>query len=260
MGGGADAVAAALRPRPDRGRAGRRGRGRAGARAHPARPGRPGRARRPRPGRRGGFVVDAMLRAARRAAVVLRVLEDRSDEEIAEVLGTSQAFARTQVQRGLASLHQDLPADRDGALLERLDRDATSAPTHLARPSGARRRSDAPAASRRPGSPRSRCWRWWSRWRWSPTRPARRPGVITYPPVHVPTDWRYESYDGVAGAGARRPGASAGRRSGPTSSTDAWLGVRHQPGRCALGGRRRDVRLLGDAVRRPAVDDEPTPV
>ena len=41
--------------------------------------------------------------------MVLRVLEDRSDAEIAEVLGASHAFARAQVQRGLATLHEDLP-------------------------------------------------------------------------------------------------------------------------------------------------------
>ena len=141
------------------------------------------------------FVVDATP-SRRRAAAVLRVLEDRSDEEIAEVLGTSQAFARTQVQRGLATLHQDLPADRDGALLERLDRDATSAPAHLARPLAP---ADVPVRRR-------------SRSAWVAalavlalvitvalvSRATRTPaGVITYPSVHVPTDWRYESYDGV---------------------------------------------------------------
>ena len=141
------------------------------------------------------FVVDATPNR-RRAAAVLRVLEERSDEEIAEVLGTSHAFARTQVQRGLATLQQDLPADRDGALLERLDRDATSAPTRLARPLAP---ADVPERRR-------------SRSAWVAAlavlalvvtvalvaRATRTPpGVITYPSVHVPTDWRYESYDGV---------------------------------------------------------------
>ncbi len=138
------------------------------------------------------FVVDATPHR-RRAAAVLRVLEDRSDEEIAEVLGTSQAFARTQVQRGLATLHQDLPS---GTLLERLDRDASSAPTRLARPLAP---TDVPARRR-------------SRSAWVAAvavlalvvtvalvaRATRTPaGVITYPSVHVPTDWRYESYAGV---------------------------------------------------------------
>jgi hypothetical protein len=141
------------------------------------------------------FVVDATPHR-RRAAAVLRVLEDRSDEEIAEVLGTSQAFARSQVQRGIATLAQDLPTDRGGALLERLDRDGASAPTHLTRPL-----APAEAPSRR----RSR-----SAWVAAAAvlglvvtvalvaRATRTPaGVITYPSVHVPTDWRYESYAGV---------------------------------------------------------------
>ncbi len=140
------------------------------------------------------YVVDATP-GRRRAAVVLRVLEDRSDEEIAEVLGTSQAFARSQVQRGMASLHQDLPTG-EGTLLDHLDRRATSAPTHLVRPSAP---VDAP--------PRRR-----GRTAWVAAvavltlvvtvalvaHATRTPaGVITYPSVHVPTDWRYESYDGV---------------------------------------------------------------
>jgi hypothetical protein len=141
------------------------------------------------------FVVDATPNR-RRAAAVLRVLEDRSDEEIAEVLGTSEAFARTQVQRGLATLHQDLSADGDGTLLERLDRATTSAPTQLAHP---------PAPTEVPTRRRSR-----SAWVAAlavlalvvtvavVARATRTPaGVITYPSVHVPTDWRYESYDGV---------------------------------------------------------------
>ena len=141
------------------------------------------------------FVVDATP-SRRRAAAVLRVLEDRSDEEIAEVLGTSQAFARTQVQRGIATFQGVLPPGREGALLDRLDRAATSAPTRLARPLAP---ADAPAHGR-------------SRSAWVAAlavlalvvtvalvaRATRTPpGVISYPSVHVPTDWRYESYDGV---------------------------------------------------------------
>ena len=144
------------------------------------------------------FVVDASP-SPRRAAVVLRVLEDRSDAEIAEVLGTSHAFARAQVQRGLATLHEDLPGEVGRTLddhLDHLDRRARSAPTALARPL-------APTDDRAPRPGRS-VWvaviavialvltvAWVARATRTP------PGVITYPSVQVPTDWRYESYDGV---------------------------------------------------------------
>jgi DNA-directed RNA polymerase specialized sigma24 family protein len=132
----------------------------------------------------------------RRAAAVLRVLEDRSDAEIAEVLGTSHAFARAQVQRGLATLQDDLPAGAGTTPGDNLHARATTAPTQLARPLAS---TEAPR--RRNGraigvsvvavlvlvvtvAGVSRA-----------TRSA--PGVITYPTVHAPADWRYESYDGV---------------------------------------------------------------
>jgi hypothetical protein len=146
------------------------------------------------------FLVDAGP-SRRRAAVVLRVLEDRSDAEIAEVLGASRAFARAQVQRGLATLQEDLPGDADadaGARLgELLGARATSAPSHLARPLAT---TDEPPRQRR------------GRAVWVTvaavlalvvtvavvSRVTRTPpGVITYPSVHAPADWRYESYDGV---------------------------------------------------------------
>ncbi len=141
------------------------------------------------------FLIDACP-SRRRAAAVLRVLEDRSDAEIAEVLGTSHAFARAQVQRGLATLQDDLPEGADAAVGDHLHARASAAPTQLARPLAT---TDA--------TPRRR-----GRAIWVPvvavlalvatvagvsraTRTA--PGVITYPTVHAPADWRYESYDGV---------------------------------------------------------------
>jgi hypothetical protein len=142
------------------------------------------------------FLVDACS-SRRRAAVVLRVLEDRSDAEIAEVLGTSHAFARAQVQRGLATLQDDLPAGGDTSLGDLLGARATSAPTGLARPLAT---TDDPPRRRR------------GRAVWVSvgavlalvltvavvSRATRTPpGVITYPSVHAPADWRYESYDGV---------------------------------------------------------------
>ena len=141
------------------------------------------------------FLVDACP-SRRRAAVVLRVLEDRTDAEIAEVLGTSHSFARAQVQRGLATFPDDLPGGADTTLGDRLHAHATTAPTQLARPL-----TTTEAPPRRHG-----------RAVWvsvaavlalvvtvavvsRATRTA--PGVITYPSVHAPADWRYESYDGV---------------------------------------------------------------
>ena len=141
------------------------------------------------------FVVDASA-SRRRAAVVLRLLEDRSDAEIAEVLGTSPAFARSQVQRGLATLREDLPAAADAIVVDRLHARATAAPTQLARP---------PALT--DPTPHRR-----GRTVWvaavavlallvvvaGVSRANRTPeGVITYPSVHAPDDWRYESYAGV---------------------------------------------------------------
>lgn len=112
------------------------------------------------------------------------------------MLGTSHAFARAQVQRGLATLQDDLPAGADATPGDHLHARATSAPTQLARPLAA---TEAP--------PRRHGRAIWvsvlavlvlvvtvagvSR----ATRTA--PGVITYPTVHAPADWRYESYDGV---------------------------------------------------------------
>ena len=141
------------------------------------------------------FLADGSS-SRRRAAVVLRVLEDRSDAEIAEVLGTSHAFARSQVQRGLATLQDDLPTSGDATLGDLLDARAISAPSHLTRPMSP---TDPP--------PRRR-----GRSTWVAAlavlalvvtvavvgRATRTPpGVITYPSVHAPADWRYESYAGV---------------------------------------------------------------
>jgi len=141
------------------------------------------------------LVVDATGNR-RRAAVVLRLLENRSDEEIAEVLGTSHAFARSQVQRGLATLQRDLPADDGSTLDDRLGRSLASTPPH----------PFAPPATVETAPPRG------GRPAWVAAlavlalivtvalvaKANRTPsGVITYPSVQAPTDWRYESYDGV---------------------------------------------------------------
>jgi len=123
------------------------------------------------------------------------VLEDRSDAEIAEVLGTSHAFARAQVQRGLATLQEDLPAGTEATVGDLLARTA-AAPTHLAHPLAA---TDEPPRRRGRGV-------WISAVAVLAllvtvalvSRATRTPpGVITYPSVQAPADWRYESYAGV---------------------------------------------------------------
>ncbi len=140
------------------------------------------------------FVVEACP-DRRRAAAVLRLLEDRSDPEIAEVLGTSHAFARSQVQRGLAALQRSHPeASASGALRAALAEQADVAPAHLP-----------PAAQEDAASPRrSRTWvtvlAVLSLLVAIPlvTRASRSAaGALTYPAPHVPDTWRYESYDGV---------------------------------------------------------------
>jgi hypothetical protein len=136
----------------------------------------------------------------RRAAVVLRVLEDRSDAEIGEVLRCSEAAVRRNLQRGFAELgpaftsEDALPAVRDD-LVARVD----SAPAQLL--------TRVPTSTRtgRPPAPRHRAI-------WlaclsvlalvcgvalvahESGTPA---GAISYPKVAVPGSWRYESYAGV---------------------------------------------------------------
>jgi Sigma-70, region 4 len=133
----------------------------------------------------------------RRAAVALRVLEERSDREIAEVLGCSEAAARRHVQRGLEDV------DRHGNLTTASARDhlvarAGSAPTQLlTRPPETAVR-DEPARRHR------------SAWlaalavvtliggvAYVEHESSAPDGVITYPRVEAPETWRAESYAGV---------------------------------------------------------------
>jgi hypothetical protein len=139
----------------------------------------------------------------RRAAVVLRVLEERSDAEIAEVLHCSEAAARRHLQRGLAELGpaaESAAAPRD--MRDHLVARAGSAPIQLL----TRTPADGATAGRsaRGGRPRRGTW---------PAALAvlalvggvafvahesRTPdGVITYPKVALAGSWRYESYAGV---------------------------------------------------------------
>ncbi len=149
-------------------------------------------------GSRAAAWLDAMpLR--RRAALVLRCLEDRSDPEIAEVLRTSESTVRAQLQRCLTRPDGDAATMTDtplAAARDLLTSRASSAPSQLQRPPGA----EAPPPPRPPGGA------------WVAAaavlaliatlafviHQTRTPaGVITYPSVKAPHSWRYESYGGV---------------------------------------------------------------
>jgi DNA-directed RNA polymerase specialized sigma24 family protein len=135
----------------------------------------------------------------RRAAVVLRHLEDRTDAELAEILRASTSAVRKDLDRALASLPVEVPTSpdaRDPLLRAALAGLAAPAPAQLSAPVGS---ADTPPGRR----PRSH---------WlaagavialvttiAVVNHATRtePGVIKYPSVTVPAVWRTESYDGV---------------------------------------------------------------
>lgn len=135
----------------------------------------------------------------RHAAVVLRVLEERSDAEIGDILLCSEAAARRHLQRGLADLDAGQPVDGGLALREHLVARAGSAPVQLlTREATTRRAHAAPRRSHRAS--------------WLAgiavvvllggvayvAHESRSPaGAISYPKVAVPSSWRYESYAGV---------------------------------------------------------------
>jgi DNA-directed RNA polymerase specialized sigma24 family protein len=141
----------------------------------------------------------ATLPLRRRAVVVLTFLEDRPDDEIADVLGLSEASVRAHRQRALAALPAGVPVApdaRDAAVRTTLEALATPATTHLVDlPAGV----DPPPARHRRGV-----------WlavlavlglivgvAWIKHESRTPSGVITYPKVSVPTTWRVESYGGV---------------------------------------------------------------
>ncbi len=116
----------------------------------------------------------------RRAAALLRVLEDRSDVEIADVLRCSESAARVHVQRGLAAE----PAGTDVQVLTRPIVVPTSHPPPRRRRGGAW--AGALAVLALVGGIA-----------WVDHVTSTPDGVITYPHVDVPSDWRVESYAGV---------------------------------------------------------------
>lgn len=130
------------------------------------------------------------LPVRRRAAVVLRHLEGRSDDEIAEVVGASVSAVRKDLERATASLPDDLPLDESLLAL------ADSAPVRLRAavgpvdpPPPARLRSPWMAAVAVVVLVASVAF----------VNHATRtpPGVVHYPSGSVPAAWRYESYGGV---------------------------------------------------------------
>ena len=133
----------------------------------------------------------------RRAAAVLRALEERSDAEIAEILDCSESAARRHVERGLAEADQR-PESPSLSVREQLVARAGSAPTQLLTRPLTRAGPEEPPPRRR------------GAWLGVLTvlvlvggvafisHETRTPdGVITYPRIDVPPTWRYESYAGV---------------------------------------------------------------
>ncbi|HEX4686875.1 MAG TPA: sigma factor-like helix-turn-helix DNA-binding protein [Nocardioides sp.] len=132
--------------------------------------------------------------SSRRAAVVLRALEGRSDAEIAGVLGCSESAARRHLHRGLGEAERR-PGE-ESSVRDHLVARAGAAPTQLLT------RPPTPALEE---PPRRR-----SGWLAAlamiallggvafVSHASRTPaGVIDYPQVDVPVSWRYESYAGV---------------------------------------------------------------
>jgi hypothetical protein len=124
--------------------------------------------------------------APRTAAVVLRVLEGRSDAEIAEGLRCSEARARRHLAAGTESGARQRLATRAGA-----------APTQLlARPPATD--TEAPPRRRRgPGLAALATVLLVCGVAFVAHQSSTPDGVITYPKTHAPDDWRYESYAGV---------------------------------------------------------------
>ena len=186
----------------------------------------------------------------RRAAAVLRVLEDRSDAEIAEVLRCSASAARAHVSRGLVGVPP-------GTAL--LPETVPTAVQVLPRPAAPR--SVTGDRTRRRGGALAGVLAVLALVggiAWTDHLTSTPAGVITYPHVDVPTDWRVESYAGVElrvpatwGYGAspvRTDGSGGGRRLAGCGSNQAAV-----------------VSSVGDAayatsvtpfVGRPAITDQ----
>jgi hypothetical protein len=187
--------------------------------------------------------------APRRAAVVLRELEGRSDDEIADILGCSELAARRHVQRGLAEVDARQLTARAG-----------SAPTQLLTRPATGPMLDEPPPRRRRGA-------------WLAalavialvggvayvSHVSRAPrGMISYPRVDVPQTWRWESYAGVQ----LRVPDTWGWGASPVTS-DHFPGPRHLG---ACGSNQASVlspaddatyaSVLSGFVGRPAITNE----
>ena len=135
----------------------------------------------------------------RRAAAVLRVLEDRSDAEIAEVLRCSESAARTHVSRGLVGVTSGaalVPGAGSDAVPTVLSTAVPTAVQVLARPGSPgpvtvpRRRGGALVGALAVLALVGGI-------AWTDRVTSTPDGVITYPHVAVPTGWRVESFAGV---------------------------------------------------------------
>ena len=135
----------------------------------------------------------------RRAAVVLRMLEERSDTEIAEVLHCSESAARRHLQRGLAEVDRDgVPADRPAGMREQVMARAGSAPTQLlTRPAPPDTTGPTPRRRRGPGLTALAVLALVGGVAFVAHESRTPNGEISYPKVDVPQTWRYESYAGV---------------------------------------------------------------
>ena len=135
----------------------------------------------------------------RRAALVLRMLEERSDTEIAEVLHCSESAARRHLQRGLAEVDRDgVPADRPAGMREQVMARAGSAPTQLlTRPAPPDTTGPTPLRRRGPGLTALAVLALVGGVAFVAHESRTPNGEISYPKVDVPQTWRYESYAGV---------------------------------------------------------------
>ncbi len=194
--------------------------------------------------------------APRRAAVVLRELEDRSDHEIAEILGCSESAARRHVQRGLAEAAER--AGRTVSTRDQLAARAGSAPTQLL---------TRPSELAEVGSARRRRGPWLAALAvvllvggvaFVNHVTSTPNGVITYPHVDVPQTWRTESYAGVQ---VQVPD-TWGWGASPVTS-DHFAGPRHlgacgsnQASVLSPNDEAAYVSVLSGFVGRPAITNE----
>lgn len=186
----------------------------------------------------------------RRAAALLRLLEDRSEAEIADVLRCSESAARGHLVRGLATVPAGTASAPTAVTTSVQVLPRPTAPTTVGVPPTRRRGGALAGALAVVALVGGIAWA-----NHATSTPA---GVITYPHVDAPTDWRVESYAGVE---IRVP-ATWGFGASPVRS-DSFGGARHL-GACGTNvatvlSATDDASYASSAtpfVGRPAVIDE----